>query len=173
MKLRMFLIILVLAAFPLSESFGETLKIPDEATAKTLDGKTVSLAEHKGKLIFLNIWRTDCKVCLYEIPILNRIQKEYSSEDFTVIGIAMDRGKDEYVAQLADMADIGYPLWLGYGQPIAEYVDVPVTPVMFFIGPDGQVIGYRVGAFLSHEEAADLLRHILKRLAEQTGDKQS
>lgn len=160
-------IFLLMALLPFSESSGQPANIPDEATAKTLDGKKASLADHRGKLIFLNIWKTDCKACLYEIPILNRIQKEYASEHFTVIGIAMDRGKDKYVGELVQMADIDYPIWLGYGQPIAQYVDVALTPVIFFIAPDGRTIGFRVGAFLSYEEAAATVRHIQKRLAEQ------
>lgn len=142
-------------------------RIPDEATAITLDGKTVSLADHKGKLVFLIIWRTDCMACLFEIPILNRIQKEYSSENFTVIGLSMDRGKDKYVVEVAKKAGIAYPVWLGYGQPISSYADTPVLPFLLAIGPDGGVLGYLAGAFPTYEHGVSAIKQARILIEEQ------
>jgi thiol-disulfide isomerase/thioredoxin len=131
----------------------DQLKIPDSATARTLDNKTVSLAEHRGKLIFLVIWKTDCVACIFEIPMLNKLQKEYFSEDFTVIGLSMDRGKKERVAQIVEEYKIAYPVWLGYGEPISAYTDVPIVPVLLVIGPEGKLAGHFIGAFYSYEHA--------------------
>ena len=136
----------------------EALEIPDGATAKTLGGETVGLANHRGKLIFLVIWKTDCVACIFEIPMLNKLQEEYSSEDFTVVGLSMDRGKTRQVAQTIEKHKIVYPVWLGYEQPISKYTDVPIVPVMLVIGPDGKVVGHFIGAFHSYEHAVAALK---------------
>ena len=135
-----------------------TNKIPDTATAVTLDGETVSLADHRGKLVLLIAWRTDCVACLYELPILNRLQKEYSAENFTIIGLSMDRGKDNYVANFVKKKKMAYPVWLGYGQPIMKYTLTEILPTLFAIGPDGELLGYHLGAFKSYEEAVAIMK---------------
>ena len=146
--------LLAVLAATAANSFAQgLLKIPDDATARTLDGKTVSLADHRGKLIFLVIWKTDCVACIFEIPMLNKLQEEHSSEDFTVIGVSMDRGKERQIAQTVERYKIVYPVWLGHGQPIAEYTDVPIVPVMLVVGPDGHLVGHFIGAFHSYEHA--------------------
>ena len=136
----------------------DTTRIPDTATAVTLDGKTVSLADHRGKLVLLIAWRTDCVACLYELPILNRLQKEYSDEDFTIIGLSMDRGKDEYVAKFVEEKKMAFPVWLGYGQPIMKYTLTEMLPTLFAIGPDGEMLGKYFGAFRSYEEAVAIMK---------------
>ncbi len=154
---------------PAEPSVAEgSFKIPAKATAKTLDGKTVSLTDYKGKVVFLNVWKTDCIPCLVEIPILNRLQKEYSSEDFTVIGLAMDRGKDKRVAAVAEKANIIHPIWLGYGQPIARYVDVGITPFLWVLGPDGELLFSIPGAFPTYDDAVRAMKwaRILARSAQ-------
>lgn len=136
----------------------DTTKIPDTATAVTLDGKTVSLADYRGKLVLLIAWRTDCIACLYELPILNRLQKEYSAEEFTIIGLSMDRDKDEYVAKFVKEKGMAYPVWLGYGQPILKYTFTEILPTLFVIGPGGEMLGYHLGAFRSYEEAVAIMK---------------
>lgn len=148
---------------------AESFNIPDNASARTLDGGMASLSDHHGKLVFLNIWRTDCIACLIEIPLLNRLQKEYSSENFTVIGVAMDRDKDSAVKDLVQRVQISYPVWLGYGQPLGKYLNVPVLPFLLAIGPDGKVIGHVVGAFRTYEEAVAAMKRAQSALGETGG----
>jgi len=136
----------------------EMLRIPDEATAKTLEGRTVSLADYRGKLVFLVIWKTDCFACLFEIPTLNRLHEEYSSEDFAVIGLSMDRNRIKQLTEVIKKYNIAYPVWLGHGQPISEYTDVPIFPVLLVIGPDGNVVGHFLGAFHSYEHATAAMK---------------
>jgi thiol-disulfide isomerase/thioredoxin len=142
----------------------ERPRIPYEATARMLDGKIVSLADHKGKLVFLVIWRTDCPACIFEIPVLNKIQEEYAGDDFTIIGLSMDRGKDDFVKKVAEMRQIDYPIWLGYGEPISPYTQTPVLPTLLVLGPTGEVIGYMHGAFPSDEYAVAVIEESRKWL---------
>ncbi|RJP70730.1 MAG: TlpA family protein disulfide reductase [Candidatus Abyssobacteria bacterium SURF_17] len=160
-----------LSGFEMPSFADDSPRIPDDATARTLDGKTVSIADHRGKLVFLNIWKTDCIACLHEIPILNRVQKEYASANFTIVGLAMDKKKDERVAQVMKVGNIAYPVWLGDGQPIAKYADVWAYPFLLAIGPNGELIGYIEGAFPTYEHAVDAIKRARELLEKKESSK--
>jgi cytochrome c biogenesis protein CcmG/thiol:disulfide interchange protein DsbE len=162
------LLISFFQGFSVAESFA---KIPSDATAKTLDGKSVSIADYKGKLIFLNVWKSDCPPCLMEIPILKRLQKEYSSDSFTVIGLSVDRGKDEFVSELVKRTEINFPVWLGYGQPLIKYLEPPVTPFLLVLGPEGEVLGYIPGMLPSYQDAVKVMNQARDLVAEQARQK--
>ena len=162
------LIISVLFAIPEAASAldADVPRIPYAATAKALGGKTVSLADYKGKLVFLTVWRTDCKACMSEIPILNKIQEEYADDDFTVIGLSMDRGKENIVNKVLEMRDIRYPIWLGYGEPLSKYTFANVLPTLFIVGPEGEMMAYMQGAFRSYEHAVAAIAESRKLVKE-------
>lgn len=63
---------------------GETLQLPD--------GKTVTLAAYKGRIVVLNLWATWCAPCIRELPSLNRLQKAFKPDDVIVVAASMDRG---------------------------------------------------------------------------------
>ena len=145
------------------------VKIPYSATALTLDGETVSLEKYKGKLVFLTVWRTDCKACMVEIPILNKLQQEFASEDFTVVGLSMDRDKDDLVKKVIKVREISYPVWMGYGQSLSRFTETPYLPTLFTIGPEGEVLGYLFGAFQSYEHAVTVLKEARLRIVKTEG----
>jgi thiol-disulfide isomerase/thioredoxin len=170
-----FLVILPMTLlFSFSPALGTAdgfVKIPADATAKNLEGKVVSLADYKGKLLFLSIWKTDCFPCLLEIPILNRLQKEYASDDFTVIGISVDRGKNKFVVDLVEKAKINYPVWLAYGEPILKYIEPPMTPFLLVVGPEGEVLGYVPGKIPTYDDAVGVMNQARALIAEHNKQK--
>lgn len=44
------------------------------------DGKTISLTDFKGKVIFMNMWATWCPPCIAEMPNINKLHKEMGDE---------------------------------------------------------------------------------------------
>jgi thiol-disulfide isomerase/thioredoxin len=51
-------------------------KAAPELTGKTLDGKTWTLSEQKGKVVVLNVWGSWCPPCRKEAPDLEAAAKE-------------------------------------------------------------------------------------------------
>ncbi|MGE5893593.1 MAG: TlpA family protein disulfide reductase [bacterium] len=56
----------------------------------TLDGKSYTLADFRGRVIFLNFWTTWCPPCREEIPDLNELSKKYNKKDFVIVAISTD-----------------------------------------------------------------------------------
>ena len=57
----------------------------------TLDGKPMSLADFRGRVVLVNFWATWCGPCVAEMPALDRLQAELGGQDFTVITLSEDR----------------------------------------------------------------------------------
>ena len=84
-------------------------KQPAEAPAavafKTKDGRELSLADWKGRVVLLNLWATWCAPCRKEMPALDRLQKELGSKDFEVVALAVDRAGTDAAAKFLDQVE--------------------------------------------------------------------
>lgn len=58
------------------------------------DGKPMTLADHAGKTVLLNLWATWCAPCRAEMPALDALQKEKGSNAFEVVAVNVDTGDD-------------------------------------------------------------------------------
>src|SRR5215212_8040578 len=57
---------------------------------KDVNGKSVKLADFKGKVIILNFWATWCIPCRAEIPALVELQSKYGPKGLQVVGVSVD-----------------------------------------------------------------------------------
>ncbi|TIL72473.1 MAG: TlpA family protein disulfide reductase [Mesorhizobium sp.] len=58
------------------------------------DGKPMTLADHAGKTVLLNLWATWCAPCRAEMPALDALQNEMGSDAFEVVAVNVDAGDD-------------------------------------------------------------------------------
>ena len=66
-----------------------------------LDGQTVSLAQLRGKIVMLDFWATWCAPCRISMPILDKLQREFSN-DMVLLAVNLQEPRDlvrEYVAR--------------------------------------------------------------------------
>jgi thiol-disulfide isomerase/thioredoxin len=120
-----------------------------ELKLKDVDGKDVSLADFKGKVVFVNFWATWCDPCRVEIPWLIAMQTKYGAKGFTVVGIAMDdEGKSVVAPFLAkerfdvdgQKLPMNYPILLGTDEAEQKFGGILGYPSSFVISRDGKII---------------------------------
>lgn len=55
-----------------------------------MTGENVELANLKGKVVILTFWSTKCRICVSEMPKLNRLVEKYSGQDVEFLGLTMN-----------------------------------------------------------------------------------
>lgn len=110
----------------------------------------------------VNIWGTFCPPCLYEMPFLGELGKEYAGKGLTILGIVTDvldrRGEiDPSQLQLAEeiIADTGatYTHLLPSDSLIAiKLKDVMYIPETVFVDSNGNIVGEPIISAYSKED---------------------
>ncbi len=110
---------------------------------RTLDGKSFSLAQLEGKVIFLNVWASWCPPCRGEMPGIDRLYREMGDEvAFVLLSVDDNRKRlDHYLAQK------GYqlPVYLPDSALVAPYQTQSI-PATFLIDHQGQIVFRHEGA---------------------------
>jgi thiol-disulfide isomerase/thioredoxin len=66
--------------------------LPD-VTFKDTEGKTIHLADLKGKVVFLNFWATWCPPCIAEMPSINKLYEKLRSNP-NIVFLIVDADHD-------------------------------------------------------------------------------
>jgi len=112
---------------------------------KDLEGKEVSLASFKGKVVLLNFWATWCGPCKAEIPGFIELQEKYRDK-LTIVGYSVD-DTAELAKKYAAEYKMNYPILLGEGREDVQDAYGPIwgIPASFIISKDGHVCRKHMG----------------------------
>jgi tetratricopeptide (TPR) repeat protein/thiol-disulfide isomerase/thioredoxin len=109
-----------------------------------ISGKNISLADYKGKLVFVDFWASWCGPCVGELPNVVALQKELGGEKFQVLSMSIDEeGKEADLQKLIDDNGIVYPVLYtggGWGQPAAKKYELSYIPNTWVISPEGKIL---------------------------------
>jgi peroxiredoxin len=136
--------ILALLAF-LALQFNKRMFAP-EATFVTLTGKTIHMADLKGKVVLVNFWATTCSTCVKEMPGLVNTYNAYKGKDFEMVAVAMDYDPPAQVLNFATHKALPFPVMHdGYSDVAKAFRHKGITPTTIIYDKSGYRIFYWVG----------------------------
>jgi peroxiredoxin len=116
-----------------------------EFALKDADGKTVHLADYKGKVVLLDFWATWCAPCKIEIPWFMEFEQQLKDRGFAVVGVSMDEDGWSAVKPYLQEMKVNYRILLGNEQVGAIYGGVDSLPTTFLIDRQGKIASVHIG----------------------------
>jgi len=118
--------------------------VAPDFTLTDLDGKTITLADFEGKVIFVNFWATWCPPCRQEIPGFVEVYEKYKDKGFVIVGVAVS-DKENKVIDYVKENDMTYPCAMGTNQIVQDYEPGNAIPATIVIDREGKIHHKHVG----------------------------
>ena len=110
------------------------------------DGKPVTLAGSRGKVLLLNFWATWCGPCRAEVPDLVALQNKYKDR-LQILGLVIDDDDQDAIRKFVAEFGINYPVALADSETRFAYGGIAALPTVFVINTEGRVVQKHVGLF--------------------------
>lgn len=168
MSLKTLIVISLLSVLSLtgiddSLASSDTGKFAPVFELKDLEGKKVSLADFKGKVILLNFWATWCAPCKAEMPSLENLYRNLKGKGLVVIGVSVDNS-EKTVHSFVKEKGITFPILLDKGKEVSfDDYGVIGLPVTFLIDKKGVIVDKVFG---ERQWDSEEVKEKIKRLLE-------
>jgi peroxiredoxin len=114
-------------------------------TLPGLDGKMVSLTDHKGKVVLLNIWATWCLPCVEEMPSMEKLYQELKDEGFEILAVSIDESGAEAVLPFMKNHKLSFPALTDTEGAMKNLYQTTGVPESFIIDKDGIIVEEVIG----------------------------
>lgn len=153
----------VVKTFQLATSLPPRPSPTDRANWKDGNGKTLTLADFKGKVVLLNYWATWCSPCIRELPSIDRLQARLGGKAFTIVAISIDRSGKPTVQRMIERLKIkNLAIYLDQESKAARKMGVRSMPTTFLFDSTGREVGKMVGAAeWDQQEAVSLIKYFI------------
>ncbi|MBX3084430.1 MAG: TlpA family protein disulfide reductase [Anaerolineae bacterium] len=110
-------------------------------TLNTLDGKTISLSDLRGKWVFLNFWATWCPPCVEEMPELQKLHDGgYDTDPSQIVVLAVDKAEDKaQIEKFMTANNLSLPVAMDSDNVVSGKYVVVNLPITYIIDPQGMV----------------------------------
>lgn len=108
------------------------------ALSENGDGPTLSLADYRGKVVYLDFWASWCPPCLVSMPLLDDLRKRYLDKGFEVLAVNINRDSLDAVDFLLDRP-VTYPVLADPEGKTPALYRIKSMPSSFLIDREGNI----------------------------------
>ena len=122
----------------------EVGEIAPDFTAPSIDGPDVTLSNElvNNKVTLLDFWAAWCRPCRIENPNLVRLHKKYKDAGFDIIGVSLDRTREQWEQAVIDdnlpwtqVSNLNF-----WNDPVARRYSIRAIPQSYLLNKDGLVM---------------------------------
>jgi thiol-disulfide isomerase/thioredoxin len=110
-------------------------------------GRELTLADFRGRVVLLNVWATWCVPCRQEMPTLDRLEGRLGGKDFLVMALSIDRKGIEAVRGFYQEVGVkGLAIYLDPSGKGSNGLAIPGVPTTLLIDREGREVARKMGA---------------------------
>lgn len=110
-------------------------------TFADVNGKKYSIADFKGKVVYLDAWASWCGPCKQQIPAAKELEEKFKGKDVVFLGVSIDANEDAWKKCLTDLKPAGiHILSKDDGGAFANNYGLATIPRFFIIDRNGNII---------------------------------
>ena len=121
------------------------LQAAKELGVPSLNGKTLRLADYRGKVVFLNFWATWCPPCKEEMPAMERLYQRYRDKGLVVLAVSVDSEGAPIVVPFVKEYKLTFPIGLDPKMTVADRYGVRGLPTSFLVNKTGTLVALALG----------------------------
>lgn len=109
---------------------------------KDLNGKPLSTAHFKGKIVLIDFWVTSCDLCVEKMPKLREAYQKHHGNGFEIIGISLDLEREKVTAFIKEK-NLNWPQYFdgkGWQNKLAVKCGVNSIPTTYLLDKKGRII---------------------------------
>jgi mono/diheme cytochrome c family protein/peroxiredoxin len=115
-------------------------------SVRDADGRTVSLDQHRGRLVLVTFWGATCGPCLKELPNLERLADRFRDAGLIVLPVCVDPADPAEARAVASGRISHLPVFADSDGSARLGYDVQVLPTTVLIDQSGRLIGSAQGS---------------------------
>ncbi len=131
--------------------------------AEAIGGGKIDFSALRGRVVLVDFWATWCGPCRLQLPILEKLHREFAASGVRVIGVTVGEEPGAVAAFLKKAGITFANAALDEENAFVQRFAVNSFPTTILIDPDGVVVSYDVG-----QQSEDDLRARIARLLKQS-----
>jgi len=131
-------------------------------------GEWDRLYAYRGFVCIVNFWALSCRYCMVELPYLQQLYTEYSSDSLKIFGINYEDAFD-IIRQKRGELELTFILLKGADTTVKSDFELIGTPVTIIIDRSGEIYYYKLGFSDKPDEIQNIMNIFRQKLNELFG----
>lgn len=105
-----------------------------------VNGKEYTLADFRGKYVYIDVWATWCGPCRQEIPYLKKLDEDYKDAQIVFLSLSVDQDKAKWVKMVKEQSMSGVQLHIGQNSSFQQAYKIEGIPHFILLDREGRII---------------------------------